>query len=122
MTNIFPRWPRWLNTLVLGSVGTGLACFRLTQYFTQWLSLLGAIFAPLVGLLIADYFVLRRRRLEGTGESVVNWVAIVALATGLVAGRLAPPETIQPLTSIVVTGLVYVVGMGWRPRSLRTTP
>ncbi len=122
LTNIFPRWPRWLNTLVLGSVGTGLACFRLTQYFTQWLSLLGAIFAPLVGLLIADYFVLRRRRLEGTGESVVNWVAIVALATGLVAGRLAPPETIQPLTSIVVTGLVYVVGMGWRPRSLRTTP
>ena len=116
LTNIFPKWPRWLNTLVLGSVGTAIAYLRLTQYFTQWLITLGTVFAPLVGLLIADYFVLRRRRLEGMGDSAVNWAAIVALASGIVAGRLAPPETIQPVTSIVVTALVYIVGMRSRAR------
>ena len=121
LTNIFPRWPRWLNTMVLGSVGTALACFRLTQYFTQWLILIGTIFAPLVGLLLADHFVVRRRKLVGNGDSAVNMVALVALVCGLIAGRLAPPETIQPLTSILVTGLVYVFGTGRRTRRLRTT-
>ena len=123
VTNIFPRWPRWLNTMVLGSVGTALACLRLTQYFTQWLLLLGTIFAPLVGLLIADYFVFRRRRLGGMETSAVNWIAIAAVACGIIAGRLAPPETIQPVTSIVVTAGVYVAGMSWWKRSgFRTTP
>ena len=117
LTNIFPRWPRWLNTLVLGSVGTGLASLRLTRYFTEWLTLIGAIFAPLVGLLIADYFIVRRRSIGGPGRSAVNWVAIGALGSGLIAGRLAPPQTIQPLTSIVMTALVYVVGMRWRERT-----
>ena len=123
LTNVFPKWPRWLNTLLLGAVGTAIASLRLTQHFTQWLILLGTIFAPLVGLLIADHFVFRRRRLEGMEGSAVNWVAIVALACGIVAGRLAPPETIQPVTSIVVTAGVYVAGMRGRKRSgLRTTP
>lgn len=117
LTNIFPKWPRWLNTLLLGGVGTALACLRLTRYFTEWLTLIGMIFAPLVGLLIADYFIVRRRRIDEASGSVVNWVAIVALGSGLVAGRLVPPQTIQPLTSIVATALVYVVGMYWRERS-----
>ena len=62
-------------------------------YIFTWLIGYGALLGPIAGIMIADYFVLRRGRLEldalyhRTGEYSytrgVNWVAMVALALGV---------------------------------------
>ena len=121
LTNIFPGRSRWLHTLVLGFFGTALGCFGVTRYLAEFLVALGAIFAPLVGVMIADYFLVRGRRpamedfysRDGRYRYTrgVNLAALVALAAGVVAGRLAPPESIQPIVSLVVTMVVYGGGM-----------
>ena len=121
LTNVFPGRSRWLHTLVLGVLGTALGCFGLTRYLADWLVTLGVIFAPLVGVVIADYFLVRARRpalgdlYEKDGSyrytRGVNLAALIAIAAGLIAGRLAPPEAIQPIVSLIVTIAVYCGGM-----------
>jgi len=121
LTNLFPSHPRWRHTLVLGTLGTVLGCVGLTRFFTQWLITLGIVFAPLVGILIADYFLVRRRRLiiseayraDGAYHYTkgLNLAALAAAATGIVAGQLVPPEALPPIISLGVTMLVYVIGM-----------
>ena len=121
LTNLIPNQPRWRLTLALGLVGTVLGCFRVTRFFTQWLVALGIVFAPLLGIVLADYFVVRRRRplvadayrAEGRYfyTSGINLAALAAIGIGVVAGRLATPEMLQPVVSLFATGLTYVVGM-----------
>ena len=121
LTNVFPGRSRWLHTLILGALGTALGCFGVTRYLAEFLVALGAIFAPLVGVVIADYFLVRARRpalgdlYEKDGSyrytRGVNLAALIAIAAGLLAGRLAPPESIQPIVSLFVTMVVYCGGM-----------
>ena len=129
LTNLFPGKARWIHTLVLGVIGTTVACLRLTQYFSEWLMLLGVVFAPLLAIVLADHFFVRRRELptvgvpdakhrNGTARNV-NWSALVAIVLGVVAGRSAPPEMIQPIVSMLVTGTVYVAGMHWSASTAR---
>ena len=121
LTNVFPGRSRAFHTLVLGILGTTLGCFGITRYLAQFLVTLGIIFAPLVGVLLADYFLVRARRpaLEDLYQKDgryhysrgVNLAALIAIAVGVVAGRLAPPEMIQPIVSLIVTMVVYSGGM-----------
>lgn len=114
LTNLFPQRPRWQLTLLLGVIGTFIACLRLTQYFTEWLVALGIVFAPLVSILVTDYFLIRRRRLDLASlsrERGINWIAVLALPLGAAAGQLAPPESVQPVIAMLVTGGVYWIGM-----------
>jgi purine-cytosine permease-like protein len=124
LTNIFPGRSRWLHTLTLGILGTTLGCFRLSRFFTEWLVVLGAIFAPLVAIVLVDYFLVRQRqptlgdlhRKEGSyryGRGI-NVAALAAIATGVVAGRVTPPELLQPVISMLITCIVYIAGMCWR--------
>jgi cytosine/uracil/thiamine/allantoin permease len=101
--NVLPRLSqRWL-IVGIGAVSLLLAAFlTMSQYF-NFLLAIGSVFAPLFGILAADYFVLRRRRVqvdelyEPGGaywyQAGVNWLAVVAWAAGvavyhLVAQRL----------------------------------
>ena len=121
LTNVFPGRSRAFHTLVLGILGTTLGCFGITRYLAQFLVTLGIIFAPLVGVLLADYFLVRARR-PRLGDLYkkdggyhytrgVNLAALIAIALGVVAGRLAPPEMIPAIVSLIVTMVVYSGGM-----------
>jgi NCS1 family nucleobase:cation symporter-1 len=67
------------------------------QYF-NFLLAIGSVFSPLFGLLAADYFVLRRRRLQADQlyepggaywyQAGVNWLAVVAWAAGVAVYHL----------------------------------
>jgi putative hydroxymethylpyrimidine transporter CytX len=90
--NVLPRVPqRWL-IVGIGAVSLALAAvLTMGQYF-NFLLLIGSVFVPLFGILAADYYVLRRRRLEvgelytpgGTYwyQAGIRWLAVVAWAAG----------------------------------------
>src|SRR5262249_5677344 len=122
LTNLFPSHPRWRHTLILGLLGTVLGCFGITRYFTQWLITIGIVFAPLVGVVVADYFLVRRRRLtiseayrrDGVFHYTrgLNLAAVAAIVAGIVTTQLVPASALPPLIALGVTMVVYVIGMG----------
>lgn len=108
------------------------------SYIFEWLVGYSALLGPIAGIMIADYWILRRRELDVPDlyrvrgrYAGVNWVAIVALAVGIapnVPGFLrsvkvlpnALPlwEALYPyawFTGFAIAALVYVAGMRVRP-------
>ncbi len=110
------------------------------QYIFTWLIGYGALLGPIAGILIMDYFVLRRSRLDVDGlyqrqgpyayHRGVNWVAMLALAAGVapnVPGFLGALGLVDagPLASSIynwawfvgfgLSSALYVAGMKAMP-------
>jgi putative hydroxymethylpyrimidine transporter CytX len=118
LTNIMSARTRWQNTLVLGIAGTILAMLRITEHFTTFLELLTNVFAPLVGVALTDYFVIRKGRLDVEGSirrgrypRGVNWVACAVVLTGTVVAIATPENLLASLVSMCVSAVLYGVLM-----------
>ncbi len=117
LTNIVPLLSRWQNTLILGAVGTSLAMMRITEHFTTFLEWLTNIFAPLVGVALADYFVVRKSRLDlnvvyETGSRApysrgINLVAWAVVIVGTVVAALTPEYLLASIVSMGVSAGLY---------------
>jgi NCS1 family nucleobase:cation symporter-1 len=128
------------GALITGVIGILMLPWRLytdaAAYIFTWLIGYGALLGPVAGIMIADYFVLRRGRLVAADlyrrggiyeyRGGVNWIAMVALAAGVLPslpGFLAAltGRTAAPLFSTVynwawfvgfaVAAGLYLVGM-----------
>lgn len=62
LRNIFPRLSRTAATLGIAAVSCALAAWLTMERYEGFLFLLGSVFVPLFGILVADHFVNRRRR------------------------------------------------------------
>jgi nucleobase:cation symporter-1, NCS1 family len=85
------------GAIITGVIGLLMFPWRLyndaAAYIFTWLIGYGALLGPVAGVLIADYFIVRRRRVDVDSLFVrrgdyeytggVNWVAMVALALGV---------------------------------------
>ncbi len=104
LQNLFPKLKqRWL-ILVLGALCLAAALFLDITRYQNFLFVIGSVFVPLFGILVADYFVLRRRdyRVEEfykprglyayTGG--VNIPALVVWVLGVLAYHAANPGTL----------------------------
>jgi putative hydroxymethylpyrimidine transporter CytX len=96
--NVLPRVPqRWL-IVGIGALSLLLAAFLTMGQYFSFLLLIGSVFIPLFGILAADYYVLRRRRLQvdqlyAPGgaywyQAGINWLALVAWAAGVAVYHL----------------------------------
>ena len=84
----------------------------------DFLTVLGVVFPPIIGIMLVDYFVLRshrnildKSRLEGklpdeTQTPVIGWVAIIASIVGSVIGLLTE-WGIPTINSLVAASLIY---------------
>ena len=95
-------------------------------YIFTWLIGYGALLGPVAGIMIADYFILRRQQLDpidlyrrgGAYEyrNGVNWVAVLALVAGIapnVPGFLGALGVTKPSTlSMAVYNWAWFVGFG----------
>jgi cytosine permease len=119
--NLAPRMGRIRFTLACGMVGTVLAAFRITTYFESFLSLLAIAFSPLLGVIFADYFLIKKQTIDVKElytkgkyyyKGGVNLPALFAFAAGIVGGILVPPVYIKSLISFLISFLLYILIKG----------
>lgn len=100
---------RAVTTLVAGVAGTILALLGLSSYFEEVLNVLGYAFAPMAGILIADYWILMKGRPESWKETPgVDISGLVSWCIGVVVS-VAIPYGLPVLNGLIVAGAVYWV-------------
>jgi len=125
MTNLIDavfrrRAKRATVTLVLGGLGTLFSVFGVLEHIVPFLLVLGVIVPPVGGVMMADYFFLKRDREELTVTRStcllpascerLNPVAILAWLGGSLAAY-AIPVGIGSLNAILVSAVLYLGGM-----------
>jgi nucleobase:cation symporter-1, NCS1 family len=66
LRNIWTRGSHRALVVWIAAIGTTLAGWLTMELYETFLFLLGSVFIPLFGILVADYFVIRKRRLDAT--------------------------------------------------------
>jgi cytosine permease len=111
---------RGIVTLIIGILGTFLSIIGILDNFIQFLIFLGIWVPPIAGIMVVDYFILKRSRVlldesrkQGTLPDIsenLNYMTLVAWAIGSAGGYLINAG-IPSLNSILISGIVYYVGM-----------
>jgi cytosine permease len=107
---------RGLITVVVGILGTALSAAGILQHFVGFLTLLGVSIPPIAGVMVVDYYLLRRYRpeLRESGEqgalppTVELWnpVTIVSWIAGSLVGYYVH-WAIPALNAFIVTAVLY---------------
>lgn len=112
--NVFPQFNQRLLIILTGVIGFIFATIlTMSEYFT-FLLLIGSLFIPLFGIVLADYFVVKRWGLVGeAGEWRIS--ALAAWLLGILIyqsiAQLAP-QIGASIPSFLLTFLVYT-GLLW---------
>lgn len=128
--NIFSHLSQKHLIVGLTAVSTVLATVVTIQDYEVFLLLIGAVFVPLFGVVLADYYVVKRQKyaeemLYGA-KKTVRWPAMVAWGAGALLGftmsPLSPiyleqmPAVGSTIPSFAVASLVYLAIMRLAPR------
>jgi purine-cytosine permease-like protein len=119
LSNIFERLGRFWTTLVISLLGILLSAIPdVATGYTTYVGILGNVFAPIAGVLIADYLLVKRMRIdlaalfEAKGRywywRGINPVAVIWTALGFLAYMFViPAEWIRVLITLLTTGTGY---------------
>lgn len=96
-------------TLAAGVIGTILALAGVASYFELVLNVLGYAFAPMAGVMIADYWlVLRGDPKRWRVVPGINWAGMISWCVGA-AATLTIPIGLPVLNGLLVSGIVFVI-------------
>ena len=119
LSNIFERLGRFWTTLIISVLGIILSAIPdVASGYTTYVGILGNVFSPIAGVLIADYLLVKRMRIdlvalfETEGPywywKGVNPIAVIWTAVGFLAYMFViPPESIRVLVTLLATGAGY---------------
>lgn len=105
---------RPIATFVVGILGIVLAIMGLADVLNTYISIIGAVVPPIMGIIIADYWIICRGNKEKWKPvKGVNWVGIIAWAC---SGIFALLETLgvisvfsAALDGVIIAFVVYIV-------------
>lgn len=100
--------PKSKIVLFNGILGT-ISALWLYNSFVGWLTFLGSTLPPIGGIIIADYFLVKRMSypdIDTVRFEMVNWYAIIAWGLGIALASFAPG--IPPLNAILGSAASYV--------------
>ncbi|WP_233961214.1 purine-cytosine permease family protein [Pectobacterium versatile] len=107
-------------TLVIGLIGTLLSVAGILDRFIDFLTLLGVLFPPIIGVMLVDYYILRTHktlletsRAEGqlpdsAQTPLIGWPAIIASTVGAIVG-LAFEWGVPAFNSLLSASLLYLL-------------
>lgn len=119
LVNAVPRLGRLVATILVAAGAITLSAFpEVIEEAERWVGYLGNVAAPLTGVVLADYLVTQRSRIDvpalfdpgGRYRYVrgVNAAAILAVAAGVVAYSLVPDAWVKVLWGLAVSAGVYL--------------
>jgi cytosine permease len=123
MVNLFhlgtgKHLPRGFVTVIVGAIGTALSAAGILAHLTDFLILLGVFVPPVAGIMTAEYYVVRRHRMEldrsraeGTLPRYVerfNVPMVVAWAAGFAVGEWVD-WGIPALNALLLSAALYTV-------------
>lgn len=109
LSNIF-KAKKSRIVLLGGSIATLIGVAGLADYFVSWLVLLGVTIPPMAGIIIVDYWIIKRgayRYGPGTRYADIYWPAFVAWILASVIGYYAQVG-IPSLTSLILGASFYL--------------
>jgi nucleobase:cation symporter-1, NCS1 family len=120
LVNSVPRLGRLRATAIVGAIAVVLSGFpSFIEEAQSWVTHLGNLGAPLTGVVLADYLVARRGRIDVEAlydpdgiyryQRGVHVAAIVAVAMGIAAYYAVPDEGLKILWGVVVAAAAYLV-------------
>jgi nucleobase:cation symporter-1, NCS1 family len=120
LVNAIPPLGRLRSTLLVGAAAVGLSAFpNFIEEAQTWINHLGNLGAPLAGVVLADYIVLKRARLDppalfdpdGPYRYVngVNAAAVAAIIAGVGVYYAVPQEWLKVVWGIAVGAVSYLV-------------
>ena len=115
---------RVTTTWVLGIVGSILAAAGILERFTDFLIVLGVAFPPIAGIMVAEYFIVKRWRAEldaSRGQGILPEAAPRIVPTTLVIWLFSAlvgyfvTWGIPPLISLITSMILYTIAgkLGW---------
>lgn len=95
-------------SMILGFIGTILSLW-LYNNFVDWLVFLSSAIPPIGTILIADFFMDRKRyaSIAKMNDIFVNWNAVIAVAIGVIASYTF--NGIVPLNSVIASLITYIL-------------
>jgi NCS1 family nucleobase:cation symporter-1 len=119
LRNILARIGQRTLTFIIGVLALVLAATIPLAQYESFLLLIGSVFVPLLGILVADYFILRGRRYDVTKlyhvggcywyHGGINWPAMAVWLLGF-------------LLYLLISGLPQLGLLGWAPWLGATLP
>jgi len=69
--NVFPKIKQWKLIIIISIISTALALVfglsaQFEEFYINFLLLIGSVFIPLFGIVIIDYFIVRKRKFDIT--------------------------------------------------------
>jgi cytosine permease len=115
------KFHRGTTTLVIGVIGTVLSVLGILNFFANFLTILGTAIPPLAGIMVVDYFFLKRSRKEldesrAKGElpaqtESFNPIAIITWVISAVIGFYVTNFGVASINSLVISMVLYCVLM-----------
>lgn len=100
---------RSIATGVAGVIGTLLAVAGIINYFVNFLMILTAAIPPIAGVMIADYWIIKKGKPEKfNSQSGMNYIGIVSWLAGSIVAIIIK-SGIQPINGILVSMILYYV-------------
>ena len=100
---------RAVVTLISGLIGTVLAVVGFMDWFEAFINWLGAVFTPMAGVMICDYWILRKGNPQKwSPREGFDWLGILACGAGFVL-NLMITEGLVLIQSIVFSGALYYI-------------
>ncbi|KHT25932.1 purine-cytosine permease family protein [Pectobacterium brasiliense] len=105
-------------TLVIGLIGTLLSVAGILDRFIDFLTLLGVLFPPIIGVMLVDYYILRTHKIlletsraegllpDSAQTPLIGWPAIIASIAGAIVG-LAFEWGVPAFNSLLAASLLY---------------
>ncbi|ACS86965.1 purine-cytosine permease family protein [Musicola paradisiaca] len=105
-------------TLLIGLLGTLLSVIGILDRFVDFLTLLGVLFPPIIGVMLVDYYVLKthrvvlflsRKRGELPNNAQTPYIGWPAIAASLVGSTVGATMSwgVPAFTSLLVASLLY---------------